>query len=59
MTSLEGAIALTADPLGSAEVSQLFTDEPVFTVPDLVSRYAYKKDPGSSDTHHQYDSIRV
>ncbi|MEV0260761.1 hypothetical protein AB0I49_05375 [Streptomyces sp. NPDC050617] len=39
--------------------NRIFTDEPQYHVPELAERFAYKKDPGSSDTNHEYDSIRV
>ncbi len=38
---------------------RIFTSEPEYHVPELAERFAYKKDPGSSDTNHEYDSIRV
>lgn len=54
MAHLEQQTAL-ATQIGS----RIFTDEPHYHVPELAERFAYKKDPGSSDTHHQYDTIRV
>lgn len=54
MAQLEQQTALAAH-VGS----RIFADEPTLRVPELAERYEYKKDPGSSDTNHQYDSIRT
>lgn len=45
--------------LVTSVASRIFADEPAYRVPGLAERFAYKKDPGSSDTNHQYDSIRT
>jgi hypothetical protein len=54
MTTLEQQTAL-ATQVGD----RIFVDEPQYHIPELAERFAYKKDPGSSDTNHEYDSIRV
>lgn len=54
--SSEEVIVMTTD-LGVVEA--LFATAPVSCVPTLADRYAYKKEPGSSDARNTEDVIKT
>ncbi|MEV0523999.1 MULTISPECIES: hypothetical protein [unclassified Streptomyces] len=56
---LDQSTSLQATTLGGIELGPLFTDHAQYEVPDLATRFAYKKEAGSSDTNHEYDSLKV
>ncbi|WP_409060994.1 hypothetical protein [Streptomyces sp. SYP-A7185] len=56
---LDQSTSLHATTLGGIDLGPLFTDRAQFEIPDLATRFAYKKEAGSSDTNHEYDSLKV
>ncbi|MVO85089.1 hypothetical protein GPA10_10040 [Streptomyces sp. p1417] len=57
--SLDQSTSLQTTTLGGIDLGPLFTDRAQFEIPDLATRFAYKKEAGSSDTNHEYDSLKV
>ncbi|RMI44434.1 hypothetical protein [Streptomyces triticirhizae] len=56
---VEDDVPTIAPALPVNRADRLFATRAVHTVPGMADRYEYKKEAGSSDTQHSYDTMKV